>query len=281
MWMGGGRAGFIGSKFNGDLVPIPIQCAPFQASRVSLWWWENVLEILSTIRDRGKEKSRERRGWGSANLPGCKIEIGIDLRVVLSTRGSLSIFTSRCINVSGRNYTPVEGGPFINTLGNYYWPPPAFAPSQGNARVINFVINHRELRVFVHVLLHVDALDVFVPCYLLFEWRESVIESVNFTAISDSQYRRSHLPSLPFVRLSPLRFFDVCFKYGRTYVIVERIVVMERGIESRLKFYFRLRIIALRNCWMSIEFLNGIPSTCSYIYYVHRWMSLKTTSFKF
>lgn len=29
MWMGGGRAGFIGSKFNGDLVPIPIQCAPW------------------------------------------------------------------------------------------------------------------------------------------------------------------------------------------------------------------------------------------------------------
>lgn len=46
---------------------------------------------------------------------------------------------------------------------------------------------------------------------------------------------------------------------------------MERAIESRLKFYFRLRIIALRNCWMSIEFLNGIQSvhiSIICIYYV-------------
>lgn len=279
MWMGGGEQGSsapsltgISSQFRYNA--LRFKQAGFPSDDGKTFWRSFPRFGIVERKNRGNEGGGDPRIFLDA-----KSRL-VSIYVVPSTRGSLSIFTSRCINVSGRNYTPVEGA-FINTLGNYYWPPPAFAPSQGNARVINFVINHRELRVFVHVLLHVDALDVFVPCYLLFEWRESVIESVNFTAISDSQYRRSHLPSLPFVRLSPLRFFDVCFKYGRTYVIVERIVVMERGIESRLKFYFRLRIIALRNCWMSIEFLNGIPSTCSYIYYVHRWMSLKTTSFKF
>lgn len=99
---------------------------------------------------------------------------------------------------------PIEGGTFINTLGNYYCSPPSSLHSSlcakpRQARVISFVINHRELRVFVHVLLDAWCARRFCPPQL-FEWREcrcsNIIESINFTAISDSQYRRFHLPRL-------------------------------------------------------------------------------------
>lgn len=51
------RTGFIGSKFNGYLVPIPIQCAPWSNEGFPLWWWENVLRILSTISESPDAKS--------------------------------------------------------------------------------------------------------------------------------------------------------------------------------------------------------------------------------
>lgn len=70
------RTGFIGSKFNGYLVPIPIQCAPWSNEGFPLWWWENVLRILSTIPNRGKEKSREEKGGSAINrISGCKIDL--------------------------------------------------------------------------------------------------------------------------------------------------------------------------------------------------------------
>lgn len=202
------RTGFIGSKFNGYLVPIPIQCAPWSNEGFPLWWWENVLRILSTIPNRGKEKSREEKGGSAINrISGCKIDLCavscVFIRRVV-TRGFLSTFISRYINVSGRNYTPSRAAhSLIHSAIIIALPPSSLHSSlcakPRQARVINFVINHRELRVFVHVLLDAWCARRFCPPQL-FEWREcrrsNIIESINFTAISDSQYRRFHLPRL-------------------------------------------------------------------------------------
>lgn len=134
------RTGFIGSKFNGYLVPIPIQCAPWSNEGFPLWWWENVLRILSTISNRGKEKSREEKGGSAINrISGCKIDLCavscVFIRRVV-TRGFLSTFISRYINVSGRNYTPSRAAhSLIHSAIIIALPPrpsiPAFAPSQG------------------------------------------------------------------------------------------------------------------------------------------------------
>lgn len=203
------RTGFIGSKFNGYLVPIPIQCAPWSNEGFPLWWWENVLRILSTIPNRGKEKSREEKGGSAINrISGCKIDLCAIclLRIHPSSRHK-RIFIDFYLAIYQRFRTklhPIEGGTFINTLGNYYCSPPSSLHSSlcakpRQARVINFVINHRELRVFVHVLLDAWCARRFCSPQL-FEWREcrrsNIIESINFTAISDSQYRRFHLPRL-------------------------------------------------------------------------------------
>lgn len=201
------RTGFIGSKFNGYLVPIPIQCAPWSNEGFPLMMGKRFADPFHDP-ESWKGKIEGVKG-GIRDKPNLRMQnrsMRCLLRIHPSSRHK-RIFIDFYLAIYQRFPTklhPIEGGTFINTLGNYYCSPPSSLHSSlcakpRQARVINFVINHCELRVFVHVLLDAWCARRFCPPQL-FEWREcrcsNIIESINFTAISDSQYRRFHLPRL-------------------------------------------------------------------------------------